>query len=212
MDDETVPAQRRSARKARGEGHLRRGEILDAAERLFIAEGYERATLRRIADEVGVSSTAIYSHFPDKASILREISRRTLELLLARNREIAARSLKPEVRVRLMLEAYMRWGLDHPDAYQLVYSAPRPLSAGHWPEETVDLSVQCYETFAGVVREIASQGRLRAGTAPSAAQAFWMSCHGVVALVCARPNFDWEDTEALTATTLDGLMRGLIAD
>jgi AcrR family transcriptional regulator len=56
---------RRSARKAKGDGHLRRAEILEAAERIFIAEGYDGATIRKIADEVGVSSTALYMHFQD---------------------------------------------------------------------------------------------------------------------------------------------------
>jgi hypothetical protein len=111
-----------------------------------------------------------------------------------------------------MLEAYMRWGLEHPNAYQLVYSAPRPLSAGFWPEDTVDLSVQCYEIFADVVREIADQGRLRVGGADAAAQTFWMGCHGVVALLCARARFDWADPDELIKTTLDALMLGLIRD
>ena len=207
-----TPFRRRSARKAKGDGHLRRGEILDAAERIFIAEGYEGATIRKIAEEVGVSSTALYMHFPDKACILGEICNRTLKLLLERNRELVAKPVEPVVRVRMMLEAYMRWGLAHPNAYQLVYSAPRPLSAGFWPEDTVDLSVQCFELFAGVVREIAAQGRLRAGTADSAAQAFWMGCHGVVALIAARPTFNWADTEELIELTLEGLMNGLITD
>lgn len=211
MGEETIPGRPRSARKARGTGHLRRGEILDAAERIFIAEGYEGATIRKIADEVGVSPTALYIHFPDKATILGEIGKRTLEQLLARNRELAAQPQDAATRVRAMLEAYMRWGLEHPNAYQLVYSAPRPLSAEMWSEDTVDLSVQCYEVFADVVREIGAQGRLRAGTAETVAQAFWMGCHGVVALICARPNFRWADTEELIATTLEALMRGLIA-
>ena len=44
----------RSARKAKGDGHLRRVEILEAAERIFVADGYDGATIRKIADEVGV--------------------------------------------------------------------------------------------------------------------------------------------------------------
>jgi AcrR family transcriptional regulator len=202
----------RSARKARGHGHLRRGEILDAAERLFVAEGFDGTTIRKIADAVGVSAAALYLHFPDKGCILKEISRRTLELLRDVNREIAARPVDPVVRVRDMLEAYMRWGLAHPNAYQLVYSAPRPVSAGFLPEDTADLSVQCYEIFADVVREIAAQDRLRGAEPDCAAQAFWMGCHGVVALLCARPAFAWAGAQDLTATILDALMRGLIAD
>jgi AcrR family transcriptional regulator len=202
---------RRSARKAKGDGHLRRAEILEAAERIFVAEGYEGATIRKIADEVGVSSTALYMHFQDKGCILLEICERTLTLLLERNQEIAAKPLDPVVRVRMMLEAYMRWGLEHPNAYHLVYSGP-PMSAGVWPEDTRDLSTQCYEIFCSVVREIAAVGRLRAGTADGAAQSLWMSCHGVVALLSSRPNFPWVDREELVKVTLDGLLNGLVVD
>lgn len=211
MESETGPARRRSARKARGLGHVRRSEILDAAEQIFVVEGYEGATIRKIAEAVGVSSTALYIHFPDKAGILGEICKRSLELLLARNRELAAKPIDPAIRVRMMLEEYMRWGLAHPNAYQLVYSTPGPLSAGLWPKPTVDLSVQCYEIFESVVRELASEGRLRTGGAEAAAQTLWTSAHGLVALVCARPNFKWAETEVLIATTLETLMRGLIS-
>lgn len=203
---------RRSARKAKGDGHLRRAEILEAAERIFIAEGYEGATIRKIADEVGVSSTALYMHFQDKGCILLEICERTLRLLLDRNREIAAKPLDAVVRVKMMLEAYMRWGMEHPNAYQLVYSAPRPPSAAGWPDDTVDLSNQCYEIFCSVVREIAANGRLRTGSADSAGQALWMSCHGVVALLAARPLFPWVEREELIQVTLEGLLHGLVAD
>ncbi len=207
-----APTARRSARKAKGDGHLRRAEILEAAERIFVAEGYEGATIRKIADEVGVSSTALYMHFQDKGCILLEICERTITLLLERNREIAGKPLDAVVRTRMMLEAYMRWGLQHPNAYQLVYSAPRPVSAGIWPEDTADLSTQCYNIFCGVVREIAASGRLRTGTAESAAQALWMSCHGVVALMASRPNFSWAPSDDLIQVTLDGLLNGLVID
>ena len=205
---------RRSARKAKGDGHLRRAEILEAAERIFVAQGYEGATIRKIADEVGVSSTALYMHFQDKGCILLEICERTLRLLYERNSEIAAKPLDPVVRVRMMLESYMRWGMEHPNAYQLVYSG-KPLSqvgVGPWPEDTRDLSTQCYEIFRNVVREIAAAGRLRSGAPESAAQALWMSCHGVVTLLASRPNFDWAPHDELIEVTLEGLLNGLVAD
>jgi len=205
---------RRSARKAKGHGHLRRAEILEAAERIFVAEGYEGATIRKIADEVGVSSTALYMHFQDKGCILLEICEATLRLLYERNREIAAKPLDAVVRVKMMLEAYMRWGMEHPNAYQLVYCG-RPLSMvgiGEWPEDSRDLPTQCYEIFRNVVREIAASARLRTGSAESAAQALWMCCHGVVTMMASRPNFEWADREELIQVTLDGLLHGLVVD
>ena len=192
---------RRSARKAKGDGHLRRAEILEAAERIFVAEGYDGATIRKIADEVGVSSTALYMHFQDKGAILLEICEATLKALLDRNRELAARPVDPVVRVRMMMEAYVRWGLEHSPP------ATAPVSEG-----TEDMGSQCYATFAGVVAEVAAVGRLRSGSPDSAAQAMWMSCHGVVALMTARPAFGWADRDELISVTLDGLLHGLVVD
>jgi len=209
----TTQADRpRSERKARGSGHLRRAELLAAAEKIFTVAGYEGATIRKIADEVGVSSTALYMHFPDKACILLEICQNTFQGLLARNAEIAARPVDPVVRTRMMLESYVRWGLEHPNAYQLVYCARGPASLTPLPEGTARLSQQCYDVFAGVVQEIAAQGRLRTGDGHSAAQALWMSCHGVVALFTLRPNFSWAPAEEITRVTLEGLLHGLVVD
>lgn len=209
----TSVTTRRSARKPKGDGHLRRAEILEAAERIFVAEGYSGATIRKIADEVGVSSTALYMHFPDKSCILLEICQGTIRQLLERNSEIASKPMDAANRVKLMLDSYMRWGLDHPNAYELVFSNVRHISAVMVDEATTaDLGAQCYEIFSGVVREIAAEGRLRTGTADSAAQALWASCHGVVALMVNRPNFGWAPTDELLEVTLDGLMYGLVAD
>jgi AcrR family transcriptional regulator len=207
----TVAATRRSARKPKGDGHLRRAEILEAAERIFVADGYEGATIRKIADEVGVSSTALYMHFPDKGCILLEICERTISQLLERNRAIAAKPIDAGSRVRQMLDSYMRWGLEHPNAYQLVFSGPSPVSPDKG-ETVADLSARCYETFSGVVREVAADGRLRSGTADSAAQALWACCHGVVMLMVTRPGFEWAPTDELLSVTLDGLMHGLVTD
>ena len=207
----TAVTTRRSARKPKGDGHLRRAEILEAAERIFVAEGYEGATIRKIADEVGVSSTALYMHFPDKGCILLEICERTIGQLLERNSVIASKPVDAATRVKLMLESYMRWGFEHSNAYELVFSGARQIS-GVWHEGTADMGARCYEIFSGVVREIAAEGRLRTGTADSAAQALWASCHGVVTLMVTRPNFGWAPTDEIIEVTLEGLMHGLVAD
>jgi AcrR family transcriptional regulator len=209
---ELVAPLRKTGRKAKGDGYLRRAEILLAAERIFLTDGYEGATIRKIADEVGVSSTALYMHFPDKAAMLYEICERAFADLLASNAEISAKPLDAVVRTRGMLEAYMRWGFDHPNAYQLVYCSRRPLSTDLAPPGAADLSRQCFETFSGVVREVAAEGRLRTGDAASAAQALWLASHGVVAMVTVRPQFEWAAREELMRVTLDGLLYGLVID
>lgn len=206
---EAAVMTRRSARKPKGDGHLRRVEILEAAERIFVAEGYEGATIRKIADEVGVSSTALYMHFKDKSCILHEICERTTQQLLDRNTEIAGRNADAAVRLRAMLEAYMRWGFEHPNAYLLVFGGGGALSAMQ-QSRTTELGAKCYEIFSGVIGEIAAAGRLRMGSTECATQTLWAACHGMVALVVSRPDVNWCDREELIALTLDGLLGGLV--
>lgn len=176
-----------------------------------MAEGYEGATIRKIADEVGVSSTALYMHFQDKACILHEICEATIKQLLERNTELSALPLDAVTRVRKMLDAYMRWGFEHPNAYLLVFAGTPQADSSVW-QGTEDLGASCYEIFSGVVREIAASGRLRTGSGDSAAQALWGACHGVVQLYIARPGFPWATQDELINVTLDGLLHGLIAD
>jgi AcrR family transcriptional regulator len=200
----------RSARKAKGDGHLRRAEILHAAERIFMRDGYQGATIRKIADEVGVSSTALYMHFRDKDDILLEICAGAIETLLKQNIEINSQPIDAVTRVRMILEAYMRFGLDNPNPYWLTFcSAPnealRPDHAG-----TEEQRKRCYGYFTRVLEDIAAEGRLRSPV-EVAAQVLWAGCHGIVALRIGRP-FEWEPDEALMSGMLDSLLNGQIAD
>ncbi len=201
----------KSARKAKGAGHLRRGEILIAAERIFVREGYHGATIRKIADEVGVSSTALYMHFRDKSEILVEICEGVFAHLIAQTDAIAALPIDPVERVRRILEAYMRFGLENPNAYQLVFASP-PGALSESKLEAIDgLGKRCYDLFAEVVREIAAAGKLRDGDVDAAAQTFWAGAHGLVSLLITQRRFDWAGApEALTVVMLDALFHGLL--
>ncbi len=202
----------KSARKAKGDGHLRRAEILSAAERIFIAQGYEGATIRKIADEVGVSSTALYMHFQDKDQILLEICDRAMSELLAINLRIATRPGDPVGRVRNMLGAYMRFALDNPNAYRLMFCAASMANSPRRRDATVQLGDRCFEKFSGVVGEIAAQGRLRTGDIRAVTQALWAACHGLISLRIAKPDFDWSPIETGMDVMLDGLLFGLVTD
>lgn len=202
-------SQLRSARKPKGEGHSRRAEILVAAERIFVEHGYEGATIRKIADEVGLSSTALYIHFPDKGAILQEICRTAFETLIAANRAILATTDAPEERLRRMLAAYVEFGFANPNAYRLIYLT-RPLEARDGAENAAQqLGAELFGSFADVVEQVASAGRLRVD-AGVAAQVFWAGVHGIVSLIITKPYFAWADREALVRTMSEALFEGLL--
>jgi AcrR family transcriptional regulator len=189
----------KSARKPKGDGHLRRGEILAAAEKIFIAEGYAGATIRKIADAVGVSSTALYMHFRDKDQILLEISDGAIERLLNLNIDIAGRPIDPVSRVRLMLEAYMRFALENPNTYELVFCGSGVNISVEKQAGTLELGDRCFEKFSEPFRE-------------SAAEVLWAGCHGLVSLLITKPNRTWSSSDELMRVMLDGLLYGLVTD
>ncbi len=202
----------KSARKAKGDGHLRRAEILRAAEGIFVAEGYEGATIRKIADEVGVSSTCLYMHFRDKDEILLEICTAAMEELLALHSDISGLRADPVERVRMMLTAYMEFALGNPNAYRLVFCASPLAGSDEKQQATHELGALCSERFLGVVREIAAQGRLNHVDPRTVHQVLWAACHGLVSLMITKPNIEWAAPGELTGLMIDGLLFGLIAD
>ncbi len=198
----------RSARKPKGEGHARRGEILAAAERIFVDCGYEGATIRKIADEVGVSSTALYMHFRDKSQILHEICETAFDRLLTVDLAIIERPLPPSEKVRAILDAYISFGFDNPNAYRLVFMT-RPHEAEDGAQSVAQrLGRQVFDRFQACVEELADEGRLKT-TPEVAAQTLWAGAHGVVALLITKPYFDWAPPKALAQTMLDALFEGL---
>jgi AcrR family transcriptional regulator len=202
----TKPAK--SARKAKGDGHLRRAEILSAAEIIFVRDGYQGATIRKIADEVGVSSTALYMHFHDKDEILREICETALEALLVRYGDIVSRPIDAVSRVRLMMAAYMRFGLENPNTNQLAFGSGPGLPSQKGPPS--ERGQRCRDLFNNAVADIAAEGRLRVGADKTAVLVLWAACSGLVSLRTRHSDPAREDDETLIAAMLDSLFDGLV--
>src|ERR1700746_2053215 len=96
-------------RRARQKKYLRQ-EILDAASELFVKEGYENVSMRRIADKIEYSPTTIYLYFRDKADLLEQVCHETFSRLTNVLRAILDRPGDPVQRLRSGLLAYIQFG------------------------------------------------------------------------------------------------------
>ncbi|MFN4287653.1 MAG: TetR/AcrR family transcriptional regulator [Brevundimonas sp.] len=198
----------RPGRKPKGEGHVRRQEILDAAERIFVEEGYEGATIRKIAEAVGVSSTALYMHFRDKSHILTEICEAAFETLIKLNRDIMDRPMPAQAKLRALMESYIRFGFEHPNAYRLIYCT-RPREAGDGAQEAARrVGSELFRRYRDVVADVVRDNALDLDV-DVAAQTLWAGAHGLVSLIITKPYFEWAEREALSRHMLDALFMGL---
>lgn len=197
----------RSTRKAKGEGHERRGEILTAAERIFVEKGYEGATIRKIADEVGLSSTALYMHFADKGEILNEICRNAFEGLLQRQMAFVCSERAAIDCVKDLAHGYVAFGLEHPNAYRLAFMAPTPTSSDGIETVAQKTAAQLYGNFVMAVGAAIEAGELK-GEPKVVAQVLWASVHGIVSLLITKPSFEWVEHKTLVETQIQTLLKG----
>jgi AcrR family transcriptional regulator len=203
-----------SARKPRGQGAARRGEILAAAKRLFLEEGYEHATMRRIAAELGVSAAALYGYFPDKEAILRAIAEGAFGELLARLEESQRGEASPLDRFRASLRAYIAFGLARPDEYRLTFLAKMITTERRAAACAVAKIEDAHRSFAILERGVAElmrTGVFAVGDTPAVAEAAWACLHGVTALLLDQPEHLQTSPDRLADAVVGLVLRGLAA-
>lgn len=201
-------------RKPRGQGASRRGEILVAAKRLFIEEGFANATMRRIAGEVGVSPTALYLHFADKEAILQAIADDYFSELLVKLHETQAFEGPPLTKLRRGLRAYVDFGLERIDEYRLTFQS-RQVRAGAPACEGADVADMSFAVLEQAVQDLLAEGIFRAGDRDTIAETIWVCLHGVTsalvdlsAKICTPGD---RLIESVIETVITGLACGRVA-
>src|SRR5258705_3392531 len=63
--------------------------ILDAARELFVAEGYQNVSIRKIAERIEYSPAAIYGYFPSKDDIFLALAEEGFRLLFAPSEKVS---------------------------------------------------------------------------------------------------------------------------
>ncbi len=105
-----------------------RERILDAAISLFLKEGYDKTSIRQIADAIEYSPATIYLYFKDKDDLFYVIHQRGFEKLFGAMAE-AAVVADPLERLRLIGRIYLRFALENPEFYDLMFVMRAPMLA-----------------------------------------------------------------------------------
>lgn len=194
-----------------------RTKILDAARELFIDEGYEAVSMRRIAEAIEYSPTAIYVHFKDKEALFQELCAHDFGSLAHGMQDLAQVS-DPVERVRLAGHAYLRFAVTHPNHYRLMFMTPRKVGAGAKKlAQRGDPMEDAYALLKGATAEAIAAGRFRPDrTDPDLlAQTFWAGVHGVASLQIALATdrwVDWRGIDDRAGAMIDSLLIGMGAD
>ena len=207
-------------RKARGAGHERLAEILAAAKTLFLEQGFENVSTRRIAERVGISQTALFTYYKTKDEIFGRLISSAFEELAKAMEEVDRLAEDPRDWLRRCIAGYVAFGLKHPDEYRLAFMVVKPYRRPYNadPAEPVGegsrVGLPIFQQLERHVADAMAQSIVRRdlGTPLAVTQALWASMHGLVAILIARgtPHFPWESLDTLVAVQTEMLLGGLL--
>ena len=204
----------RKSRSRRGEGEKLRDEILEATERLLIELGDENAvSIRAVADAVGKTAPAIYLHFADKDELIRAVCARRFEDFDRALETAGARSDDPLESLRLRGEAYIRFGVEHPEHYKVLMMTARQRQI----EPLEDLpGMTAFQHLVIAVQRCIDAKLFHETDAVKIALTLWSAVHGITALLITMPKFELiaggkDRVEDVIQLMLDVQMEGLLA-
>lgn len=188
---------------------LRRA-ILDTARHLLVRDGYKSLSMRRIAREIGYSATSIYLYFDNKDALFHALVDEGMDRLHATFREAAAaHSGDPVRRLLALCTSYLRFGLEHPEYYEIMFMS-HPEHMARYPAENYRRARRSLDLLAETLEEGHRQGVIVADEPRVAASVLWSSLHGAVALLLARRIDARIDAEAFLQQTIQYTLRGFL--
>ena len=206
-DTRSKRLRQRSLERRDAERAQLRDELLAAAERLLQANGYAGFSLRQVAEETGYTPTTIYRHFKDRDDLLGTVLDKWFDKFAATLDAADRSATDPRDRLMAQSAAYIRFAVEHPAVYRVMFLERMDMGILPSGEQFVD-----DPAFGVLIR--ASQALCDAGLAGShdvmsTAMILWMGVHGVAAMAVSSDMLAGIGAERvgvlLGQTTLAGL-------
>ncbi len=156
--------------------------ILDASMKLFVEEGYDHVTIRKIADLIEYSPTTVYLYFKDKDEIFFHLHEMGFARFMELNQNLVGIT-NPLMRLYKMGENYLYFGFNHPEFYDVMFIQRAPMQAlacmedGHW-----SLGDNALGLLQEVLQDCMDKGLIKKAPVEVVAVSIWGMVHGLVSL------------------------------
>ena len=163
--------------------------ILDASMKLFVEEGFENVTIRKIADLIEYSPTTVYLYFKDKDEIFYNLHELGFQKMAEKNKNLAEIA-NPITRLHKMGENYIEFGMANPEFYDVMFIQRAPMQVlsqmanCDWKHGEAALNA-----LRLTIEEAMQKGLIKKANTEAVAMAIWGMVHGLVSLA-TRDRFD----------------------
>ena len=156
--------------------------ILQAARKLFAENGIQQTTIRNIAQAIEYSVGTVYVYFKDKNEILHQLHTQGFKQLGGEMR-VLAHVEDPMERLRALGRVYLRFALENPDMYDLMFTMKAPmeflenLHNQEWNE-----GKGTFDFLRTTVQQCMDKGHFKGHQLEPLAFAIWSAVHGIASL------------------------------
>jgi len=198
-----------SDRKEREKQEMRR-LIMDAAMEMFVKEGFEKTSIRNIADKIEYSPATLYLYYKDKDELLWALQAEAFAKLNEIFRE-AITAQDPLKQLEQLAKTYLHFGLSNPDLYDLMFIIRSPMNVEN--DEKWEHGMAAYQALTNIIA--ACGDRLRYKDQKAAAFSCWAMMHGLVSLNvrgrCKVLDMTDEEVDKVLETSVDEYMQLITA-
>jgi AcrR family transcriptional regulator len=157
---------------------VRRGELIDCAQRLFLSQGYERTTINDVIVATGLSKGAFYHHFRSKEDLLEAIVARFAQQSLAYVAALQADQARDALAsLNLMLALGREWKREHlGELHAMFTTLLKPENAMLYQRIVEAVFAVLTPALAAIIAQGEQEGTFDAGDARVAAETLlWLS-------------------------------------
>ena len=186
-----------------------RREILDSAREIFINDGYDGFSMRKLAGKIGYCPTTIYLYFKNKDDLLFAICEEFFANFFAELNRIRSVSQDPIETLRQAFLYLVEFGLKNPNQYKLIFFTKSVYGTRQEWVEKESMARNTYFVFKEIVQDCIDAGKLREIDVDTIVSMLSVTSHGVTAKNIYCADFAKERSEIVAHTLVNVLVSGL---
>jgi AcrR family transcriptional regulator len=181
-----------SARKKR-ETEALREQVLDTAEDIFVREGVDQVTMRRIAASVDYAPTLLYRLFANKADLLDHLIARGYKGVRDQYAVIMQQQgLSSQARLKSIVATYVDYALTHPNHYRMWFdTCSIRCEEGQLLMNHGRLEYVVFQVWLDGIESCQAEGMFAGWDSLDVFQLIWSRVHGLISLRLQCPDLPW---------------------
>ena len=167
-------------RKERDREEMRR-KIMNAARHLFLEQGFEKTSIRNIADAIEYSPATIYLYYKDKNELLFALHEEAFVKMMA-ELSVVISVEDPFERLVEMGRQYIKYALENPELYDLMFIMTAPMETLACRDEVWEDGMKSFCLLQAVVNQCVAAGYFKVQDTETASLTIWAYMHGLVTI------------------------------